>query len=66
MSTSWITLGSTTTYKLKIYEDYNLGQNKVRNEITPPAESMMNPRKNQNAPLFSTLKWGEGWSYYFI
>ena len=27
---------------------YNLGQNKIRNKTTPPPESMMNTRYNQN------------------
>ena len=48
------------TYKRQeenLVGSYNLRQNKVRNKTTPPPpppppESMRNPRKNWNAPLF--------------
>jgi len=35
---------------------YNLGQNKMRNRSTPPPNSMMHSRYNENAPLFH--HWG--------
>ena len=43
-------------------QSYNLGQNKMRNRSTPPPNSMMYSRYNENAPFFPSLKWGEGWS----
>ena len=35
---------------------------RIKREIgpPPPPESMMNPHKNQNAPIFPSLKWGGG------
>ena len=35
---------------------------RIKREIRPPPrpESMMNRRKNQNAPIFPSLKWGGG------
>ena len=43
-------------------DSYNLGQNKMRNKTTPPPNSVMYSRYNENAPFFPSLKWGEGWS----
>ena len=32
---------------------YNLGQNKMRNNTTPPPDSVIDSRENQNAPFFN-------------
>jgi len=33
-------------------ENYNLGQNRMRNRSTPPLNSMMHSRYKENAPFF--------------
>ena len=38
----------------------------MRNRSTPPPNSMMYSRYNESAPFFPSLKWGEGWSKFFI
>ena len=46
--------------KLTYVRTYNLEQSKMRNRSTPPPNSLMYSRYNENAPFFPSLKWGEG------
>ena len=51
---------SSMTFRTQACLCYNLGQNKMRNGSTPPPNSMMYSRYNENAPFFHHWNGGRG------
>ena len=59
-TTLWGKDCSSTTFHTQACLCYNLGQNKMRNRSTPPPNSMLYSRYNENAPFFHHWNGGRG------